>query len=255
MRGGEAAEALEIRVNLELKAETAPRAVRRGDVIVAIDVLRCSSTIITALTNGAKAVIPVETVREAEKMREINPEYLLAGERRGLKPRGFDMGNSPLEFTREKVEGREIVLTTTSGTKALRRSEGARWVLVGAFLNARSAARKALQLAVKEGLDITLLTAGKRGRFSLEDFICAGAIAEELRAAGETTLSDGATAANLAYQTAKEDLLGTLRRGEHAQYLVKIGLEEDVEFCSQLNRYEAVPIYRDGAVRLWNRQL
>lgn len=239
-----------VRVNLELRAGDAPKTVHRRDVIIVIDVLRCTSTIITALTNGAQAVIPAETLKEAREIRKMNPTYLLAGERRGLKPRGFDLGNSPLEFTREKVEGRHIILTTTSGTRALKRSEGARWVLVGALLNARSAAHEALRLAKDERLNITLLTSGRKGEFSLEDFICAGAIAEELKRMNGTKFSDAATAANLTYLTAKDELLNTVQGGEHAQYLTAIGLKGDVEFCCQLNQYEAVPIYRNGIIEL-----
>jgi 2-phosphosulfolactate phosphatase len=106
------------RVDVELWARDAGKAVGRGDLIVVIDALRSGTSILTALTNGARTVIPTVSLKEAYRFRSQHPEYLLAGERGGHKPRGFDLGNSPLEFTREKVAGKSLVMTTTSGTAA-----------------------------------------------------------------------------------------------------------------------------------------
>ncbi len=236
-----------MRLNLELTARDASRAVKRGDLIVVVDVLRCTSTIITALANGAEAIIPVRTLREAYKLAGENPDYILAGERGGLKPGGFKLGNSPLEFRREIVEGRTIILTTTSGTAAITRSRGARTILIGALLNAEAVAKKALEMAEEAGVDISIILSGRRGRFSLEDFICAGAIGCKIR--GEAVeLSDAATAATLTFQSAKGRLFDRVRCGEHAKHLISLGLEGDVRFCCRMDLFNLVPIYRDGVI-------
>lgn len=237
------------KINLGLVPKDTAKAVEREDIIIVIDVLRCSSTIVTALANEALDVTPVETLREALKLRGSHLGYVLAGERRGLKPKGFDLGNSPLEFTSEKVAGKHVVLTTTSGTKALIRSREAGSVLIGALVNARAVAEESLEMAEKEGVGISLILAGKKGRFSLEDFVGAGAIIKYL--GNEVRPSDAASAASLSFQRAHSDLCGTLLKGEHAQHLVGLGLEDDVEFCSRLNCYSSVvPIYRNGVVAL-----
>ncbi|HIE14944.1 TPA: 2-phosphosulfolactate phosphatase [Candidatus Bathyarchaeota archaeon] len=237
-----------IRVNVGLKAADAKDATLRGDLIVVIDVLRCTSTIITALSNGAEAVIPVRTIKEAREIKEMNPDYLLAGERRGFKPLEFDLGNSPLEFTPRKVYGKTIILTTTSGTKALKKSEKARYVLVGAFLNASSIAKTAIKIARENEIGLTLLASGEKGKFSLEDFLCVGAIAKGITKIGEVNLSDTAQAAILAFQTTQNNILSNVQKSRHAKYLIKAGLERDVEFCCKLDLYRTVPFFRDGRI-------
>jgi len=228
-------------VNLEFVARDAVKAVQRGDVIIVIDVLRCSSIIITALANGAKGIIPVETIREAWAYREGHPEFLLAGERRGLKPKGFDLGNSPFNFSSETVKGKQIILTTTSGTKAISSAKKGRKLLIGAFLNVKAVAEAALKTAEKEKAGIFIVLSGTMGRFSLEDFLCAGAIIESL-STKKVELSDAALAALLAFQQARDSLSAVIQRGSHAQYLESIGFKEDVHFCSRMNVFRVVPV-------------
>jgi len=234
-------------INLELVAGDAVKAVQRGDIIVVIDVLRCSSTIITALSNGAQGVIPTKTLQEARRRHRENPESLLAGERRGFKPKGFDLGNSPLQFTPEKVKNKLIILTTTSGAKAISLAKNGRWVLIGALLNVEAVAKETLEIAEREGRGISLLLAGKEGGFSLEDFVCAGAAIENLPKE-KVELSDAALAAALAFRQARESLSSIIRHGRHAQYLKSIGLEEDIKFCSQINVLPVVPVLKDGVI-------
>jgi 2-phosphosulfolactate phosphatase len=188
-------------------------------------------------------------MNEAYELRREHPSYLLAGERRGLKPRRFDFGNSPLEFTREKVYGRTVVFTTTSGTAALTRSRRAESVLIGAFLNARSVATAANKLAEIKGIGISLVLSGRRGHFSFEDFVCAGAIAERLHGK-KADLSDATFAALLAFKQAKDNLCECIMMGEHAKHLIELGFRRDIEFSCQLDLLQIVPIYKDGIIKL-----
>jgi 2-phosphosulfolactate phosphatase len=238
-----------IRVDLELWARDAGKAVGRGDLIIVIDALRSGTSIVNALTNGVEAVIPVVSLKEAYRLRSQHPEYLLAGERGGYRPEGFDLGNSPLEFTREKVAGKSLVMTTTSGTAALAGSQRAEWVLVGTFLNAGAVAEKAEEITVKEGVGVSFVLAGEKGGFSLEDFLCAGAIAEGFTA-GSAGFSDKVQAALLAFRQAVSDLAGSVMGAEHAKHLVSLGFKGDVDFACQLNVLRAVPIYSLGRITL-----
>ena len=234
-------------VSLELVAKSAGRAVERGDVIVVIDVLRCTSSIITALTHGAKSVRPVKTVKEARQIYKDNPNYILAGERKGLKPKGFTLGNSPRGFTQDLVEGKNIIITTTSGTLALSNAMGSRWVLIGAMLNAKYVAEAAFTLSEKEDRGISLVLSGSRGRFSLEDFLGAGAIIDGLPKA-RMECADAAYAAFLAFSNAKDSLTTTLQESVHGKNLQHLGFGKDVVFCSQLNRFQIVPHLKDNAI-------
>lgn len=201
-----------------------------------------------ALANGAKSVIPVKTLEETRSYRRGHPKFILAGEREGLRPKGFDLGNSPLEFSSKRVGGKHIVLTTTSGTKTVSRAKAAKWVLIGAFLNAEVVADAALKLAEKEHIGISfVLAGGKKERFSLEDFLCAGAIANYLPA-DRVEFSDGASVAVLAFQQARISLEDVVQRGDHAQYLKKQGLREDVKFCSQINVFKVVPVLKGDKI-------
>jgi len=240
-----------INVNIEFLAKDAIRAVKRGDLIIVVDVLRCSSTIVTAIANGAKAIIPVKTLDEARKIRAKNPDYLLAGERGGLKPNGFDLGNSPPEYVREKIFGKTIVLTTTSGTKALVNSRSAKWVIVGSFLNSRAVANKAINVAYAENMGISIVQSGTNGKFSLEDFICAGAIVSRLPKE-LIKISDSAQAALLTFEYIKNNLYANLAKSEHSRKLIDLGFNEDIKFSSQIDVYDVVPLYRDGVIVKWD---
>ncbi|MEM1507407.1 MAG: 2-phosphosulfolactate phosphatase [Candidatus Bathyarchaeia archaeon] len=240
---------MSINVTTEFLAKDASKAVKRGDLIIVVDVLRCTSTIVTALANGAKEIIPVKSLKEARRKHAENPSYLLAGERGGLKPSGFDLGNSPLEYTHEKILGRTIVLTTTSGTKALENSRGAKWVLVGSFLNLNAVAEKALSIAMNRGVDICVVQSGTDGRFSLEDFICAGAIINSLTR-GNVNLSDSAKAAQLGFKHVENNLCANIMRSEHSRRLIKLGFIEDIKFSCQMNLFPIAPFYERESITL-----
>ncbi|MFB0523101.1 MAG: 2-phosphosulfolactate phosphatase, partial [Candidatus Bathyarchaeia archaeon] len=204
-----------IEVHVELRTRDTINAVKRGDVIVIIDVLRCSSTIITALANGASEIIPTPTVRKAKQMKQRNPAYILAGERKGLKPKGFDLGNSPSEFTPKKIRGRGIILTTTDGTRAFEiAKKSARPVLVGCFLNAEAVGKKLYELAYRNNCGVSLIACGRKGKLSIEDFVCTGRILEMMPVEG-LTLSDSALVAIAASEGAGEKVVELVRSSEH----------------------------------------
>jgi len=238
-----------IQVDLELLARDAGKAVGRGDLIIVSDVLRSGTSILNALTNGARAAVPAMTLKEAYKLRSQHPGYLLAGERGGKKPKGFDLGNSPLEFTPEKVEGKSFVITTTSGTAALVRSRASQWVLVGVFLNARAVAGKAEEIAARGAIGVSFVLSGEKGKFSLEDFLCAGAIAYRF-AVDKVHFSGKVQAALLAFRQAESDLTGNVMKAEHAEHLAKLGFKGDVDFSCKLNVLGTVPIYAGGKLTL-----
>jgi 2-phosphosulfolactate phosphatase len=236
-----------IKINLEFTAKDAVKAVKRNDVIIVIDVLRCTSTIITALANGARGVIPVKTIQEAREIHQQYPNTVLAGERKGIKPKGFYFGNSPLEFHPTKVDGKNIILTTTNGTKTLTNTKGAMFVFVGAFLNINAVTDVALQIAKRENCGLSLVLSGKRGRFSLEDYLCAGAMLERY-SLNQIEASDAAFAALLTFQQVYGSLINIIFQGSHAQYLKSIGLEEDVRFCCKQNRYKLIPYLKEKMI-------
>ncbi|MDH5450099.1 MAG: 2-phosphosulfolactate phosphatase [Candidatus Bathyarchaeota archaeon] len=232
-------------INLGFFTEDTVKAVKRRDVMVVIDALRCCSTIVTALANGATDITPVKTISEARRLKKKHPEFVIAGERKGLKPKKFALGNSPLEFSPENVRGRRIILTTTSGTKAILLSEQGKWVLIGAFLNARAVAEASLKIAENEKTGVSFVLAGKEGQFSLEDFLCAGAITESFPP-GKAQLSDTAIVSLLSFERARRSLKKVIQRGSHAQYLKSKGFGDDVAFCARMNVFNIVPFLEKG---------
>jgi 2-phosphosulfolactate phosphatase len=238
-----------VRVNIELVAQDASKAVKRGDLIIVVDVLRTSTSIIVSLANGAKSVTPTTTVNEADRLRKKHPSYVLVGEREGYMPKRFDLGNSPASLTRERLQRKNVIMTTTNGTRALIKSKESRWVIVGAFLNAKAVAEKTVEIASKNGKNISFVLAGEKNHFSLEDFLCAGAITDRFPK-NAVELSDKTVAAFLAFNSAKNNLLESTQKSKHAQVLTKIGLSKDIEFSCQLDIYNIVPIYRNGKIRI-----
>jgi 2-phosphosulfolactate phosphatase len=218
----------------------------RDATCVVFDVLRATSTFVTALHNGAKAVVPVSEISEALAIRQNQPNVLLGGERDGVKIRAartggvdFDLGNSPREYTPEKVRGKVLVSTTTNGTRALRAGAAAQTVLAAAFLNLTVTAKFLRQLSPTR---VVLVCAGTREDTALEDVLAAGALCEML--ADDSSgweLSDAAEIARRAYTQAKSDLAAAVCRSENARRLLAIPeLRDDVPFCLQCDRYSLV---------------
>lgn len=222
-------------------------------VAVVFDVLRATSSIVTALAHGAEAVIPVQEIEQANSLARAEPAYLLAGERHGLRllahqtgQRDFDLGNSPREFQPEIVAGRTIVMTTTNGTRALQACSHARAVLVGSFLNLTATARALSQAPAEQ---LLLVCGGTFEELAYEDVLGAGALAELL---GERApLSDSALIARQIWRGAEPDLLAALALSRNGRHLLgQPGLAQDVAYCAQIDCFPVVGRMRGERVTL-----
>src|SRR5258705_1732450 len=219
----------------------------QGRVVAVIDVLRASTTIAVALANGARSVVPFESSEEAI-MRSKQMErgsFRLAGERRMLKMEGFDLGNSPLEYTPEAVEGTSILLTTSNGTKALLAVQGARDVAVASYVNITGVSSM-LRAALRGGAGITLACAGQDRQFALEDAACAGRYVYNVsKRLADVDLNDAALAASLIDRKYGDNLLRLFNTAAHGRALAAAGFEEDLAACAAVDSFPVIPIYQD----------
>jgi 2-phosphosulfolactate phosphatase len=191
-------------------------------IVVVIDILRATSSITYGIDNGAEAIIPVANVEDCLNYRDSG--FLLAAERNGEVVTGYDFGNSPFSYTKEKVGGKTVVLTTTNGTKALHLAQKRAYqVVIGSFLNLDSLC----SYLKSEDKNVLLLCAGWKDQFNLEDTLFAGAVVNKLRHL---------------YLLAKDDLRKYLHKSSHSHRLAQLNIEEDVVFCLQLNVCEAIPV-------------
>lgn len=204
---------------------------------IVIDVLRATSTIVTALAEGAAGIMPVETVMEAKSLQRQGD--LLGGERFCRKITGFDFGNSPLEYRSGAVYGRRLLLTTTNGTRAIHKAARSESVLAASLLNASGCA----EAAASSKRDIVLLLAGTHDAFAMEDGLCAGLLVDRLShyAGGAVETDDLAKTLHAFYLQSANDIEDTLQRSASAKRLQKIGHTEDVAFCAQVDLFDAVP--------------
>ena len=231
-----------------MSPRTAPADVQ-GKVVAVIDVLRASTTIAVALANGARSVVPFETPDEAiMRARDLGRgTVLLAGERRNVPIEGFDLGNSPLEFTPDKVSGRTIFITTTNGTRALTGLQGARDVVVASYVN-HSAVTAMLRAAARES-DILIVCAGEEGHFSLEDGACAGRYVRTITDQNPSiTTNDAGLACALIDRTYGDNIAKIFEDSSHGQALAEAGFGEDLVACAAVDSHPVVPIYQDKQI-------
>jgi len=205
-------------------------------IVVVIDILRATSSITYGIENGAEAIIPVANVEDC--LNYSDKGYLLAAERNGEVVVGYDFGNSPFSYTKEKVAGKTIVLTTTNGTKALHlANKRAYQVVIGSFLNLDSLCN----YLASQDKNVLLLCAGWKDQFNLEDTLFAGAVVNQLRKNFEH-FDDSSVAAEDLYLLAKDDLRKYLHKSSHSHRLAQLNIEDDVVFCLQLNVCNAIPV-------------
>jgi 2-phosphosulfolactate phosphatase len=230
-----------------------PMGLAPGDVngrpVIVIDALRATTTVVTALGNGAKAVIPAATPEEAVRLAsnlEKN-HVLLAGERKSLKIEGFNLGNSPMEMTPETVAGKTIVLATTNGTPALMAAAGGEPVMVGAPANFTATVERARAL-LADGKDLVILCSGRERQFALEDAYTAGRLIKTAkRGLKKVELNDAGLVA-VALTGVYKNWVEAFEESAAARQLEEVDLSADVTFAAKQDRFQLVPQYLDRRI-------
>lgn len=208
-------------------------------VAIVVDILRATSSMITAFAYDVASITPVPTLADCRMLKEQG--FVIVGERGGQKVDGFDLGNSPFEFMDHQLNGKDLAFTTTNGSQAILSVTDAKTVLLGSFLNLSATA----EFLRQQHKSVLILCAGWKGRLNIEDTLYAGALAELLQ--NDFTYEDDATmAAASLYQHASSDLPGYLKKGSHAQRLAGFENHRDLEFCIQKDEFHLNAIYRSG---------
>jgi 2-phosphosulfolactate phosphatase len=220
-----------------------------GKTTVVIDVLRASSTIITALTNGAKEIVPVGTVEFAVKVSGgiFGGQTLLGGERNTKKIEGFALGNSPSEYTTEIVNGKAIVFFSTNGSRAIVKAKYSANLFVCSFNNLKTLAKHLRKL----NEDVIILCAGNNNFFSLEDSVCAGMLISELMTGTKKAeLTDASTSALALFKSFGKNIFKMLSETDHGQLLITNGFEEDLKTCAELDSTDVIPFYSGNVLKV-----
>ena len=238
-----------MKVNVILSPNNVDDLYFTGKTTVVIDVLRATSVILNALNSKAKEVIPVASIDFAMKI-SVNShggQTLLCGERNTQIIEGFDLGNSPLEFTEEKVALKSIILFTTNGTKAIVKAKYSDKVFIASFNNLSKIAEHLLKL----GNDVEIISSGSNGIFCLEDTICAGALAKlMLQKKSDIQLTDATNASLILNEKYESDIKLMLENCEHGQILKTNGFETDLEFCSTVDNIPLIPYFTGSEIKL-----
>jgi 2-phosphosulfolactate phosphatase len=212
----------------------------RASHVIIVDILRASTSICTALHNGAKEIIPVSSVEETKKMKEAG--YLVAAERDGEILDFADMGNSPQYFTKEKVKNKSIAYSTTNGTKAIQLAKHSKGVIVGSFLNLHAA----FSYLEKQNTDVLIFCSGWRKRFNIEDTLFAGALSELLIDTNKFDTNCDSTLASLdIWKLAKNNLT------EYAQkisWIKRMNMPEVFSYCFQINTMDIIPYLKNNTL-------
>ena len=220
----------------------------REHVAVVVDVLRATSVIAQALASGARVIYPAGTTEEAVRLGQNldRGELILCGERGGRRIEGFDLGNSPLEFTPDAIADRTLVMTTTNGTPALIAASTAKRTLAASFLNLGAVAK-----SIADAEAIAIVCAGREKRFALEDAVCAGMLIERVtkaRAHDDAKMNDGARAALALAGCYAGDLDAMLRATAAGRQLIDIGHDHDVVYCAGIDQLDVVPKLEDRRI-------
>ena len=239
-----------MRVDVVFGGAGLPASEVNGRVVAVIDVLRASTSIAAALGNGARAVIPLESpddvVTRAKALERS--DVRLAGERRMLTVPGFDLGNSPLEFTRAAVEGKTVLMTTTNGTAAITAVQGARDVVIASYVN-YTAVLTMLRTALRGGTDITIVCAGRERQFALEDAGCAGRyVSNVAKRLSNIELNDAAQACAMIDKKYADHIVKLFEASEHGRSLRDAGFGDDLVACAALDSYPVIPLYQDRQI-------
>jgi len=238
-----------MKVNVLLSPLNADDLYFTGKTTVVIDILRATSVIVTALGNGAREIIPVNTVDFAMKVsgNAFGGQTLLGGERNTKKIEGFALGNSPLEYNAETVKGKSIILYTTNGSKAIVRAKFSENLFICAFGNLNAIAEH----LIKVNKDVVIVCSGTNGMFNLEDTICAGKLITEMLKLNEAIeLTDASNASVTLNKSFGKSLNKMLSQTEHGKLLIENGFSEDIKICAKLNTHDIIPYYDSGVIKL-----
>ncbi len=216
---------------------------KKEHIAVIIDVFRASTTICSAFASGAAEIIPVATVEEAWQIKDKNIDALLCGERGGLPPPHFDLGNSPLEYSADKVTNKSLIMTTTNGTAALYKAPENTIRIFSCFANIPMTYKF---IDEQNPASLTFICAGNNGGFSYEDALCAGMMASYFTDGYE--LTDEALASVGIYAAVKDRLANILHSTSHARTLHSLGLSEDVLYCSSIGTLSSLPFYNGSVI-------
>lgn len=222
----------------------------REKTAVVIDVLRASTTVTTALHNGAREVIPTQTVEAAAKIAGhlAGGVMIRGGERNGKLIEGFQLGNSPLEYTEEKVRDKSIVYSTTNGSPLFLKAKFAKHTLVCSFVNISIVAA----FLKEQATQVEILCAGNAGRFALEDAVCAGMLVHLLgeQDGANLSLCDAALAAQALYKAHHRNLARMMRQSEDGKFLESLGFGEDLKYCAGIDTIPVLPQLDDNVLKL-----
>ena len=222
-----------------------PEAYLVGKNVVVIDVLRATSVIVTALGNGAKKIRTTPRIEDAFSEKERNATLLLGGERQAKKIPGFDFGNSPLEYTADKIKDKVIVLSTTNGTQAIKKAEGAKILIAAAFLNLHAV----VDFILETNEDFSIICSGTNGNFSLDDGLCAGLMIHELKKRKNISSNDFAELLALPFKGNLFSLKELVEPAFHLALLRGEGHQNDIDFCLTTDSVNTIPIWQlDGFV-------
>jgi 2-phosphosulfolactate phosphatase len=219
-----------------------------GKTTIVIDVLRATSTIVTAISNGAKEIVPVATIEFAVKVSGgmFGGQTLLGGERNTKKIEGFALGNSPLEYSKDVVDGKSIVFYTTNGTKAIAKARYSDNLILCSFLNISAVANHLIKL----NNDIEIVCAGRNNYFSIEDSVCAGMLVTKIKNHySDLELNDSAKASIILYEKFSKNIPKMMRTADHAKLLLGNGFEADLDYCSKIDLLDTIPYYSNGVLK------
>lgn len=227
-----------MKVDISFSPALYPYYANKDAIVVVVDIFRATTTMCAALKNGAKCIIPVASIEEAE---EYKAKGYLVGAERNVKRCDFaDFGNSPFDYIAEKVNGKEVVFTTTNGTQAIEKAADCYKLLIGAFSNISSIA----DFCIKGQKDVVILCAGWNNKVNIEDTLYGGALAEQLINKGQYTVaSDATTIALSMWEEAKSNPRKYIDRTEHLKRLKANNLQDSAEYCLTNDIVPIVPIY------------
>lgn len=241
-----------MKVNVLLSPNNVDELYFTSKTTVVIDVLRATSVIVQALNNGAKEIIPVGSIDFAMKI-SVNAhggQTLLCGERNTKMIDGFDLGNSPQDYTKGLVHRKSIILFTTNGSKSIVKAKYSEKLLVASFNNLSAIAERLIDL----DSNVEIIASGSNGMFCIEDTICAGALIQTMKSIKEDIeITDAGWASLVLNDQFGSDIAKMLRESEHGKILIENGFEEDLAFCSERDNMPIIPFYKGGEIKLFKK--